>query len=373
MIPREFFVASLKTFFAPVAPFFEDPAVTDILINGPFSIMVERRGVLEKTSARFESTDALLAALRNAAQFMGRTLDADNPILEGRLPDGSRLEAVLPPVAPDGPIVSIRRFYKETLTIDRLLKFGSLSVDAAQALAAMVVGKLNIVVAGGTGSGKTSLLNAMSAFVPEVERIVVIEDARELQVQRPHVVNLEARPADAKGRGAITIRDLFRATLRLRPDRIFVGELRGGEAMEFVQAATSGHGGCMATLHASHPLDALRRLETMGLMSDVAMPLEALRQQVGSAVEVVVQTNRLPDGSRRVTHITEVLGWDSARGAFDAVDIFHRPITRNAAGAFVSGDLVPSGALLRRIDRLREHGHDLPASVYDASRHHGAR
>lgn len=372
MIPREFFVASLKTFFAPVAPFFEDPTVTDILINGPFVIHVERRGVLEKTAACFESADALLAALRNAAQFMGRPLDSDHPILEGRLPDGSRLEAVLPPVAPDGPIVSIRRFYKETLTIERLLGFGSLSVEAAQSLAAMVIGKLNIVVAGGTGSGKTSLLNAMSAFVPEGERIVVIEDARDLQVQRPHVVNLEARPADAKGRGAITIRDLFRATLRLRPDRIFVGELRGGEAMEFVQAATSGHGGCMATLHASHPLDALRRLETMGLMSDVTMPLEALRQQVGSAVEIVVQTNRLPDGSRRVTHVTEVLGWHTERGAFEVVDLFRRELVPSAEGGFAVGPLVPTGNLLRRIDRLREHGHDLPASVYDAARKHGA-
>ncbi len=372
MIPHEFFVASLKTFFAPVAPFFDDPAVTDILINGPFAIHVERRGVIEKTSARFESADALLAALRNAAQFMGRTFDAEHPILEGRLPDGSRLEAVLPPVAPDGPIVSIRRFYKETLTIERLLQFGSLSLDGAQTLAAMVIGRLNVVVSGGTGSGKTSLLNALSAYVPEAERIVVIEDARELQIQRPHVVHLEARPADAKGRGEITIRDLFRATLRLRPDRIFVGELRGGEALEFVQAATSGHGGSMATLHASHPMDALRRLETMGLMSDVSMPLEALRQQVGSAVEVVVQTSRLPDGSRRVTHISEVLGWDSARGMFEVVDIFHRPLVRNDAGTFTVGELVPTGALLRRVDRLREHGHDLPASVYAAARHHGA-
>jgi pilus assembly protein CpaF len=371
MIPREFFVASLKTFFAPIAPYFEDPTVTDILINGPSVIHVERRGVIEATGARFESADALLAALRNAAQFMGRPLDAEHPILEGRLPDGSRLEAVLPPVAPDGPIVSIRRFYKETLTIERLLQFGSLSVEAAQSLAAMVIGKLNIVVSGGTGSGKTSLLNAMSAYVPEAERIVVIEDARELQVQRPHVVHLEARPADAKGKGQVTIRDLFRATLRLRPDRIFVGELRGGETMEFVQAATSGHGGCMATLHASHPLDALRRMETMGLMSDVAMPLEALRQQVGSAVEVVVQTNRLPDGSRRVTHVTEVLGWNTERGAFEAVDLFHRPMTQAADGRFSVGNLVPTGHLLRRVDRLREHGHDLPASVYDAARKHG--
>ena len=370
MIPREFFVASLQTFFAPVAAFFEDPHVTDILINGPFTVHVERRGVLEPTSARFESEEALIAALRNAAQYMGRAFDAEHPILEGRLPDGSRLEAVLPPVAPDGPIVSIRRFYKETLTIERLVEFGSLSIDAAQALAAMVIGKLNVVVSGGTGSGKTSLLNALSAFVPEDERIVVIEDARELQVQRPHVVHLEARPADAKGKGRVTIRDLFQATLRLRPDRIFVGELRGGETMEFVQAATSGHGGSMATLHAGHPQDALRRLETMGLMSDVAMPLEALRQQVGSAVEIIVQTSRVADGSRRVTHITEVLGWGGASGRFDTVDLFLRSLDHSSDGRFVAGPLLPTGNLLRRIDRVREHGHDLPASVYAAARGH---
>ena len=310
IIPKEVFEETLLQFLAPIRPFLDDPAVSDIMINGPFQIYVEKKGQLHLTGARFETREALVAALRNAAQFVGKHVDEMKPILEGRLPDGSRIEAILPPAAPDGPCVSIRRFFKETLTVERLVNFGALTPDVAAALQALVVSKLNILIAGGTGSGKTSMLNALSSYIPEGERVVVIEDSRELQLQREHICMLEARPPDPKGRGEVTIRDLFRATLRLRPDRIVVGEIRSGEALDLIQAMTSGHGGCMSTLHATYPRDTTSRLETMAMMSDIDMPLTALRFQLASAVNIICQVSRLQDGSRKITHITEVLGFD---------------------------------------------------------------
>lgn len=367
MIPRDVFAETLLEFFAPIRPFLEDPSVSDIMINGPSQIFVERRGRIDLTNARFEDRDALVAALRNAAQFVGKQIDEERPILEGRLPDGSRIEAILPPAAPDGPHVSIRRFFRETLTIDKLIAFDAMTRDCAEALRACVASKLNVVVAGGTGSGKTSMLNALSSFVPEGERVVVIEDARELQLQRLHVIQLEARPPDPKGRGGVSIRDLFRATLRMRPDRIVVGEIRGGEALDLIQAMTSGHGGCMTTLHATYPRDTLTRLETMAMMSDVDMPLVAMRLQLASAVNLIVQVTRLQDGSRKITHVTEVLGFDTATGAYQTQDLFvrrHRGIDAHGA---IESDLVPTGILPRALPALHEHGVDLPAAMYEAA------
>jgi pilus assembly protein CpaF len=299
MIPQQLFEHTLRQFFEPIAPFLDDASVSEVMINGPGQIYVERRGQLELTPARFANREALLAALRNLSQYVGKPISEERPILEGRLPDGSRVEALLPPVAPDGPSVAIRRFFRETLTVERLVELDALPASAARLLEAFVRGKLNVLIAGGTGSGKTSMLNALSSFIPDGERVVVIEDSREIQFQKPHVVQLEARPAQPNGRGAVTIRDLFRATLRMRPDRVVVGELRGGEALDIVQAMTSGHGGCMCTLHASYPKDSLTRLETMAMMSDVELPLAALRNQIGSGVELVVVVARLPDGSRK--------------------------------------------------------------------------
>ena len=318
IIPKEVFEETLLQFLAPIRPFLDDPSVSDIMINGPDQIYVERKGQLHLTNARFETREALVAALRNAAQYVGKHVDEMKPILEGRLPDGSRIEAILPPAAPDGPCVSIRRFFKETLTVDRLIGFGALTPDVATALQALVVSKLNILIAGGTGSGKTSMLNALSSFIPEGERVVVIEDSRELQLQRQHICMLEARPPDPRGRGEVTIRELFRATLRLRPDRIVVGEIRGGEALDLIQAMTSGHGGCMSTLHATYPRDTTSRLETMAMMSDVEMPLAALRVQLASAVNIICQVSRLQDGSRKITHVTEVIGFDGKSCAIPA-------------------------------------------------------
>ena len=368
IIPKEVFEETLLQFFQPIRPFLEDPAVSDIMINGPNQIYVEKKGQLHLTGARFETREALIAALRNAAQYVGKHIDELKPILEGRLPDGSRIEAVLPPAAPDGPCVSIRRFFKETLTVDRLVGFGAMTPDVAKALQALVVAKMNVLVAGGTGSGKTSMLNALSSFIPGGERVVVIEDSRELQLQREHVCQLEARPPDPKGRGEVTIRDLFRATLRLRPDRIVVGEIRSGEALDLIQAMTSGHGGCMATLHATYPRDTMTRLETMAMMSDIEMPLSALRIQLASAVNIICQVSRLQDGSRKITHVTEVLGYDAATGQYQMQDIFVRQYSGFDERGMIISQIVPAGVLPRCVPQLHEHGVDLPPSVYEAAK-----
>ena len=367
MIPKEVYEETLLSFLAPVRPFLDDPKVSEIMINGPNQIFIEKAGKLTLTDARFPSHEALNAALRNIAQYVGKMINEDNPILEARLPDGSRIEAVVPPAAPDGPDVSIRRFFKETLTVQRLVDFGSLTSEAAQFLECLVVMKQNIVVAGGTGSGKTSMLNALSSFIPDDERIVIIEDSREVQLQRQHVVQLEARPGDAKGKGKVTIRDLFRATLRMRPDRIVVGEIRGGEALDLVQAMTSGHGGCITTVHATYPHDTLTRLETMSLMSDVELPLSALRVQLGSAINLVVQTSRLQDGSRKVTHVSEVRGYHADKG-FEIVDLFVRRFQgRDEEGNLLS-TFEPTGELPLCTDMVHSYGMAFPEAVYEAAR-----
>ncbi|MCL2778047.1 MAG: CpaF family protein [Polyangiaceae bacterium] len=368
LISKEIFEETLFQFFEPIRPYLDDPGVSDIMINGPNQIYVEKKGQLHLTPARFPTREALVSALRNAAQFVGKHVDELRPILEGRLPDGSRIEAVLPPAAPDGPCVSIRRFFKETLTVQRLIGFGAMTDEVAMALKALVVAKLNVLVAGGTGSGKTSMLNALSSFIPEGERVVVIEDSRELQLQRDHVCMLEARPADPKGRGEVSIRDLFRATLRMRPDRIVVGEIRGGEALDLIQAMTSGHGGCLSTLHATYPRDTTSRLETMAMMSDIEMPLTALRIQLASAVNIILQVARLQDGSRKVTHVTEVLGYDSVKNQYEMQDIFLREYDGFDSEGHIVSSIGPTGILPRCLPQLREHGVDLPQSVHEAAK-----
>lgn len=366
MIPREIFEQTILGFFEPIRPFLDDASVSEIMINGPKEIFIERKGMLSRTDAQFPSHEALMSALRNLAQFVGRQLDEHHPILEARLPDGSRVEAVIPPASPDGPSVAIRRFFKDTLTIEKLLEFGSMTRDAAQCLKAVVGCKQNCIVAGGTGSGKTSLLNCLSSFATETDRIVVIEDARELQLQLPHVVQMEAQPADPRGRGKVTIRDLFKATLRMRPDRIVVGEIRSGEALELIQAMTSGHGGCLSTVHATYPIDTLNRLETMAMMSDVEIPLEAMRSQIASAIDFIVQTSRLIDGSRCVTHITEVLGYDLKEG-YQLGDLFVRKYRgRDSTGKVIS-DFNPTGRMPRCMELIQAMGLELPASMYEAA------
>jgi len=367
-IPKAIYEQTVRSFFAPVLAFLDDPRVSEVMINGPRRIYVERAGKLELTGATFPSDEALLAGLRNLSQYIGKIVDEDHPILEGRLPDGSRVEAVLPPVSPDGAMVSIRRFARDTLTIERLMALGSLTPAAVEALRAFVASRINIIISGGTGSGKTSLLNALTGVVSEGERVIVIEDAREIQPQQEHVLQFEARAPDPRGLGGASIRELFRASLRMRPDRIIVGEIRGGEALDIVQAMLSGHGGCMGTLHASHPFDAMTRLETMAMMNAVELPLSAMRTQIGSAVNLVIQAARLADGTRKITHISEVAGFDVERQRYRVSDLFDRDFSGVDGDGSVKSELVPTGNLPRFMPQLIEHGYDVPEAMKEAKR-----
>ena len=366
MIPEVVFNATLLSFFDPVRRYLDDPSVTEVMINGPGKIYIERKGKLQKVDAIFPNVKSLYAALRNTAQYVGKHVDEERPLLEGRFPDGSRVAAVLPPAGNGGPDVAIRRFFGEKLTMRRLLELDSITPDGAEMIRVLVESKQNIVIAGGTSSGKTSLLNAVSELIPDDERVVVIEDSKELALLRDHVVTLEGRPADAKGRGEVTIRALFRITLRMRPDRIVIGELRGGEALDLIQAMTSGHGGCLTTLHATYPRDVLTRLETMAMMADIEMPLAAMRAQIASAVDIVIQASRFRDGTRKVTHISEVVGFDMSKGTYQINDLFIRHVKGVEADGRVVSELVPTGNLPDCMETILAAGLDVPAAVREA-------
>ncbi|MET0385160.1 MAG: CpaF family protein [Polyangiales bacterium] len=362
MIPPEMYMQTIADLLGPVGPLLQDASISEIMINGPERVYIERKGKLERSAVRFESREAVLSALRAIAQYAGQLIDERTPVLEARLPDGSRVEALIEPLAEDGPAVAIRRFSKSVMTLERLVELGSLPPDAAQLLAAIVRAKCNIMVAGGTGSGKTSLLNVLAALVPSDERVLVIEDTRELAIHRDHVVYLETRKPDEDGEGAVVIRDLFRASLRMRPDRIIVGEIRGAEALDMIQSMVSGHGGGLSTLHATYPRDTLTRLETMCMMSDVAMPLGAIRMQIGSGIDVIVQVSRQRDGSRKITHITEVAGFDANSGQYTLTDLY----TRRYA-AHTESRLLPTGKLPSFSERLAEHDVALPPEMHAAA------
>jgi pilus assembly protein CpaF len=330
-------------------------------------VYVERGGRIVPTQARFAGLDALLAALRNAAQFVGKQLDEHHPVLEGRLPDGSRLEAVVAPAAPDGPLVCIRRFPEQTLSVARLAELGTLTRDAAAFLQACIAARLNLLIGGGAGSGKTTLLAALASNVPPDERVVTIEECRELRLSAPHVVALEARPPDAYGRGAVSVRDLFQAALRLRPDRVIIGEIRGPEAFDIVQAMTSGQGGCLATLHATLPRDTLSRLETLCVMGGCGLPLSFLRGQIASGVDVLVQLSRQPGGARSVTHVTEVVGVDADGSGYQVRDLFLLRGSSARHGATSPVELVPAGIAPACKAKLVAYGQQLPFSMCEAA------
>ncbi|MGN0833647.1 MAG: CpaF family protein [Kiritimatiellia bacterium] len=300
----------LTLFLQPVAEYLGDDTVSEILINGPACVYVERKGKLEEAPAKFVSEPALKAAAANIAKSVGRILDEMHPQLDARLPDGSRVHAVIPPLSRVGTVIAIRKFKKDTLTVDKMLAFGSMDEKLRRLVRALVLLHKNVIVSGATSSGKTSVLNALSSFIPGNERVLVIEDASELQLQQRHVVPFETRKADKNGQGEVTIRDLIRSALRLRPDRIVIGEIRGGEALDLLQALNTGHAGSMSTIHANSPLDALSRIETCALLSGIDIPLAALRAQVASAIGAVVHTARLADGSRKVVSVSEVLPLD---------------------------------------------------------------
>jgi pilus assembly protein CpaF len=307
--------------YGPLEPFLNDDTVTEVMVNAFDRIFVERAGKIERTTGAFVDNAHLLRIIDKIVSQVGRRIDESSPMVDARLPDGSRVNAIIPPLALKGPTVTIRKFSRDPYTMDDLVNFGSITPTGAQFLAACVKGKLNILISGGTGTGKTTTLNAMSAFIPADERIVTIEDAAELQLQQEHVITLESRPPNIEGQGEIRIRELVRNALRMRPDRIIVGEVRGPETLDMLQAMNTGHEGSLTTIHANSPRDALSRLETLVMTAGVELPHRAIREQISSAFDLLVQISRLVDGSRRITHVTEVLRMES--DVITLQDIFH--------------------------------------------------
>jgi pilus assembly protein CpaF len=297
--------------YGPLEPFLHDDSVTEVMANGPEAIYIERYGKIEHTGAAFVDDAHLMRIIDKIVSTVGRRIDEASPMVDARLPDGSRVNAIIPPLALRGPTLTIRKFSRDPYTMDDLINFGTISPKAAQFLSACVHGKLNILISGGTGTGKTTTLNAMSAYIPNVERIVTIEDAAELQLQQQHVIPLESRPPNIEGQGEVPIRQLVRNSLRMRPDRIIVGEVRGAETLDMLQAMNTGHEGSLTTIHANSPRDALSRLETLVMTAGVELPHRAIREQIASAFDLLIQISRLVDGSRRITHISEVLGMES--------------------------------------------------------------
>jgi pilus assembly protein CpaF len=348
--------------FGPLEALLKDPTISDILINGPHKIYVERRGKLEKTDIKFRDNDHLLQIIDRIVSKVGRRVDETSPMVDARLPDGSRVNAIIPPLALDGPTMSIRRFGANPLRLEDLLNYEAFTPEMAMLMEACIKARLNAVISGGTGCGKTTLLNTLSSFIPHDERVITIEDAAELQLQQDHVVRLETRPPNIEGKGSINCRDLVKNALRMRPERIIIGECRGAEALDMLQAMNTGHAGPMTTLHANTPRDAQARLETMVMMAGMELPIKAMRQQISSAVDLIIQANRLQGGPRKVTHITEIMGME--QDTIVMQDIYHYAqdgIDENgrARGRFESTGIRPSF-----MDRLESAGVRLPTSAF---------
>jgi len=351
----------------PLEPLLADPHVSDILVNTAEHVYVERFGRLERSSAAFRDDAHLLQIIERIVHRVGRRIDESNPMVDARLRDGSRVNAIIPPSALDGPLLSIRRFPAQGLTIDALAASDSLSPGMAELLKGVVQARINLVVSGGTGSGKTTLLNALAGYIPDYERVVTIEDAAELRLQQPHVLRLETRPPNTEGRGEITQQTLLRNALRMRPDRIVLGEVRGGEALDMLNAMNTGHDGSFTTLHANTPRDALSRLENMVNMAGLNMPARTTRYQIASVIHVVVQVARLPDGRRKVTSIQEVLGTEGDVISMQEIFLFQRSGV-DAQGK-VLGQFAATGIRPKLLERLAAHGIVLPDGTFDAPRH----
>ena len=349
--------------YGPLERFLGDPSVTEIMVNTSEVIYVERAGRLTRTDGRFFSDDHLRRAIERIVSQVGRRIDESSPMVDARLPDGSRVNAVIPPLSVDGPMLTIRKFSERTLTAEELAGIGTLSTETVEFLSACVGGRLNVLVSGGTGAGKTTLLNVLSSFIPETERIVTIEDAVELRLSQHHVGRLEARPPNIEGKGQVTIRDLVRNSLRMRPDRIIVGEVRSGEALDMLQAMNTGHDGSLSTLHANSPRDALSRLETMVLMAGMDLPIRAIREQIASAIDLIVHMSRLRDGTRRVTHITEVGHMEGDVISLSDIYLFDYSAGMDDKGRFL-GALAPTGLRPGFAEKLAQSGIDLPAAVF---------
>jgi len=350
----------------PLEDLLANPDIAEIMVNGPNRIYVEEKGKLIRSPVTFESTEQLMQVIDRIVSSIGRRVDESSPMVDARLKDGSRVNVIIPPLALRGPTVTIRKFSKEAFTIDDLVNFGTLTNEMAQFIQACVRGRLNIVVSGGTGSGKTTTLNVLSGFIPEDERIVTIEDAAELQLAQEHVVTLEARPANVEGRGAVSIRELVINALRMRPDRIVVGECRGGEALDMLQAMNTGHDGSLTTLHANNPRDAVSRLETMVLMSGAELPSRAIREQIASAVNMIVHQSRLRDGTRRIVSITEVLGTGADGVVMQEIFAFKQTGVDPETGK-VLGELAPTGVVPQALERLSAEGEAVSEEMFAAA------
>jgi len=327
--------------YGPITPLLNDDTISEVMVNGPDQIYIERKGQLIASDVRFASDAELIRVIREIAAFVGRRIDDDSPMVDCRLPDGSRVNAIIPPLAIDGASLTIRKFSKDPFTVQDLINFGSLTAEAAAFLEGCVKAHFNILVAGGTGSGKTTTLNVLSSFIPDNERVVTIEDAAELQLRQPHKVRLESRPARIDGTGRISIRDLVVNSLRMRPDRIVIGECRSGEALDMLQAMNTGHDGSLTTIHANSPRDTLARLETLVLMSGVDLPQRAIREQIASAIHLIVQQSRIRDGSRRITNITEIVGREGDTITLQDVFLFEE--TGVDGNGRIQGKLSPTG------------------------------
>ncbi len=347
----------------PLEGLLHDPEITEIMINSSRQIYVEQHGKLSLSPVTFESNDQLMQVIDRIVSTIGRRVDESSPMVDARLKDGSRVNVIIPPLALRGPTVTIRKFAKEAFTVEDLVAFGSITEDMMRYLRACVRGRLNVVVSGGTGSGKTTTLNILSSFIPEDERIVTIEDAAELQLRQEHVVTLETRPANIEGRGRVSIRELVINSLRMRPDRIVVGECRGGEALDMLQAMNTGHDGSLTTLHANNARECIGRLETLVLMAGAELPSRAIREQIGSAVNIIVQQSRLRDGTRKVVSVSEVIGCDG--GEVQLQDIFVFRQTGLDEDGRVVGHFTATGTTPHFLEHLSAEGEDLPAEIFE--------
>jgi pilus assembly protein CpaF len=350
--------------FGPIQPLLDEDSISEVMVNGPYQIYVEKGGKLRLTNVKFRDNDHVLSIIERIIAPLGRRIDESSPMVDARLPDGSRVNAIIPPLAIDGPSITIRKFSKIPLTVNDLIRFGSITQEAAKFVEAAVISRLNIIVSGGTGSGKTTQLNVLSSFIPSDERIVTIEDSAELQMHQDHVVRLETRPPNIEGKGAITIRDLVINSLRMRPERLVVGECRGGEALDMLQAMNTGHDGSMSTAHSNSPRDTLARMETMVLMAGMDLPLRAIRQQIAAAVDMIVHVERMRDGSRKVVKISEVLGMEGETILMQ--DIFEF-VEEDFVDGKVVGALQPTGIRPRVMDRFKSDQIDLPKNLFSPS------